>query len=254
MKRIRTAIHLHTTWSHDSNQTPAVVVEQARREGIDCIAITDHDQIGGALEARDLGGVRVIIGQEVSSRDGHILGLFLHRRIAPGLSAERTIDEIHAQGGLALAPHPFCTLCDHSLGIAIERVAPRLDAVEIHNAQNPLPWQDARAARFARRRGLPAFVGCDGHLRGRLAPAFQTMPDFRTPAEFLASLRDAEFHTARFGPRYFALMGLRHVWDMFMPRRLPGFGVNQPAPHGDAEPESPASPALQPATARPPRR
>lgn len=227
-KIVRTAIHLHTTYSHDSNQTPADVVAQAAREGIDCVAVTDHDAIDGALEAAAIApaNVRVIVGEEISSRDGHIIGLFLNRWIAPGMTAEETIAAIRAQGGAVLAPHPFATLCDDSLRGAIERIAPLVDAIEIHNAQNPLPWQDWRAARFVTERGLCGYVGCDGHIRGELAPAYQEMPAFGNADEFRAALAKARFVARRYSVGYFAKMIARHFWDKVAPRPLPGFATH----------------------------
>ncbi len=223
---IKVVIHAHTHYSHDSNRSPAELIRDAEREGIDCIAITDHDLIVGALEARDLSGrVRVIVGEEISTADGHLLGLFLREQIEPGLPVETTIERIHAQGGLAIAPHPFCTLCEDSLMHNVDRVADLLDAVEVHNAQNPLPWQDARAALFARRCDLPAVAGADAHLAGYRTPAYQLMPEFDDPASFLASLRRAQLVLGRFGARYTVQMGLRHVWDLLMPVRLGGYGA-----------------------------
>jgi predicted metal-dependent phosphoesterase TrpH len=226
MKRIKVAIHLHTDYSFDSNIPPEALVEHAEREGVDVVAVTDHDTVDGALAVRNLDGVRVIVGEEISSCDGHILGLFLEETIPPGLSGSETIERIHDQGGLALAAHPLATLCRDSLQGALASLSGLLDGIEIHNAQNPLPWEDWRAARFARKRGLPGFAGCDTHVRGRLAPAWQVMPAFSTPAEFLERLRDAELHLARFGPRYYAQMGLRHVWDCVASRPLSEFGRN----------------------------
>lgn len=233
MDRLRVAIHLHTHYSHDSNQSPADILAAAERERIDVVAITDHDEIDGAREAREIserGGspVRVIVGEEVSSRDGHIIGLFLQRRIEPWMSAEETIAAIREQGGVVLAPHPFSTLCDNSLRANVERIVPLIDAMEIHNAQNPWPRHDALAARFAAERAIAPFVGCDGHIRGQLAPAYQTMPTFRGPTEFLTSLRQADLTFGRYGPRYFLGMIGRHIWDCVFPRRLPGFGVKMP--------------------------
>lgn len=224
MKRIKLAIHLHTHYSHDGNLAPGALVVAARRAGMDCIAITDHDEIEGAREAQAQGGIRVIIGEEISSADGHLIGLFLQRRIPPGLSGKQTIDEIHSQGGVALAPHPFCTLCDHSLHDAVRRLAPAIDAVEVFNAQNPLPWQDRRAAAFARQAGLPAYAGMDAHLR-YLPGTYQLMPDFTDSATFLRSLAHAELATAGVGFRYLVVMAARHFWDKLLPWPMPGFGV-----------------------------
>jgi hypothetical protein len=222
MKRIKVAIHLHTHYSYDSNLAPAKLVRAARRIGIDCLAITDHNEIDGALEAQALGELRVIVGEEISSADGHLLGLFLKERIPPALSGEETCAAIHAQGGLALAPHPFCMLCENSLQTAVWRLIRHLDAVEIYNAQNPLPWEDARAARLARRTGLPACVGMDAHLRW-LPLTYQRMDDFTDARSFLHALRQADLFKSRVGARYYALMGFRHFWDKFFSRPVPGF-------------------------------
>ena len=222
----RVAIHLHTDYSFDSNFSPEQVVAAARDEGLDTIAITDHNEIEGALRARARGGVRVIVGEEVSTLDGHLIGLFLRERIAPGLSAARTIEQIRDQGGLVFAPHPFATLCNASLGDALVALADRIDAIEVHNAQNPLFWEDRRAQRFAAERSLTAYAGCDTHVRGRLAPAWQEMADFGTPAEFLAALAKARLVCGRFGPGYFAAMIHRHVRDAFGWRPVAGYGVS----------------------------
>ncbi len=224
---MKVVIHAHTNYSYDSNTEPAELIATARRQGVECVAVTDHYEIAGALAARSIGegaGVGIIVGEEISTADGHLIGLFLEEWIPPGLSAEDTVDRIRGQGGLVLAPHPFSTLCDDSLGAALERLAPWLDAVEVHNAQNPLPWQDARAARFARAHGLPAYAGSDTHLRGWLDTAHQHMPAWRTPREFQEALRRAELRTGRFGPTYFAQMAVRQVWDKFARQPLPGFG------------------------------
>jgi predicted metal-dependent phosphoesterase TrpH len=237
---VKSVIHVHTNWSFDANASPEDVVATARRQGVGCVAITDHDQIGGALEAREIadrsGDVRIIVGEEVSSADGHIIGLFLHERIPEGMSAEDTARAIRAQGGVVLAAHPFASLCDNSLGReGLERLRPYLDAVEVWNAQNPLPWEDARAGRYARATGLTPYVGADSHVRGYLDACYQVLPAFRGAREFLAALRQAELHTGRFGPHYFTRMIVRHIWDKFARQRLPGFGVNVPADSREAQ-------------------
>jgi predicted metal-dependent phosphoesterase TrpH len=243
MKRIKVAIHLHTHHSWDSNLTPAALMAAARRAELDCVAITDHNTIDGALEARCAGTLRVIVGEEVSSADGHLIGLFLERPIPPGLSGEETIAEIHAQGGVVLAPHPFVTLCQNSLQADIWHLAGQLDAVEIFNAQNPLPADDARAAEFARQTGLPAYVGMDAHLRW-LPEAYQIMPDFTDSQSFVRSLREAELLASRVGLRYCAVMAFRHIRDRLLPGRLAGCG-EKTRPGAVVDAEGPGSPVVQ---------
>jgi hypothetical protein len=113
-------LHMHTTAS-DGTATPQEVLEHVRRLGdLDVIAITDHDTLDGALRARDLwrGGdyaFDLIVGEEISTREGHLLALFIERRVPPGLSIERSIDLVHEQGGLAIVAHPFNRIFRHSV-------------------------------------------------------------------------------------------------------------------------------------------
>src|SRR5437660_227974 len=104
-------LHVHTTYS-DGWPTPAQLVRHvARNTELDVIAVADHDTIAGALQAQELAAAftrpHVIVAEEDSSRNGHILGLFLEKRVRPGMSAAATVDAIHAQGGIAVAAHPF---------------------------------------------------------------------------------------------------------------------------------------------------
>ena len=84
MRRWKTVLHVHTDYSPDSNCPPEELVALAKQQGVDCIAITDHDEIAGALAAQAVGGVRSIVGEEVSTADGHLIGLFLKECVPPG--------------------------------------------------------------------------------------------------------------------------------------------------------------------------
>jgi predicted metal-dependent phosphoesterase TrpH len=113
-------LHMHTTAS-DGIGTPQEVLDQARRLGdLDVIAITDHDTLEGALRARDMWSsgaypFDLIVGEEISTREGHLLALFIERRVPPGLSIERSIERVHEQGGLAIVAHPFNRIFRHSV-------------------------------------------------------------------------------------------------------------------------------------------
>src|SRR5690242_4156882 len=103
-------VHIHTSYSDGQPSVRDVLAYASNCTSLDVIAITDHDTIEGALEAAILAPtyrIQVIVGEEITSRQGHILGLFLRERVPPALSAEETVDAIHAQGGLAIAAHPF---------------------------------------------------------------------------------------------------------------------------------------------------
>lgn len=113
-------LHMHTTYSDGVGSVEETLAYIQWRTALDVIAITDHDTIEGALRARDLAErqsfpFEVIVGEEVSTREGHVLALFLHKRIPAGLSVERTIELAHAQGGLAVIAHPFNPVFRHSV-------------------------------------------------------------------------------------------------------------------------------------------
>lgn len=167
----RADLHVHTIWS-DGAQRPEAIVEAARGR-VDVVAITDHDEIRGALRARDFArehpelGVDVVVGEEVSTLNGHLLGLFLEECVPPGLTALETISKIHAQGGLAVAAHPFHPLRGVSRGhVSIGRIIRDLplDAIEaVNNAGVFSAPYNAWAALRNLELMLPVTAGSDAH-------------------------------------------------------------------------------------------
>lgn len=113
-------VHLHTNYSDGTGSVEEVLYFAQHHTSLDVIAVTDHDTIEGALRARDLAArnkyrFEVIIGEEISTREGHLLALFLHTPIAPDQSIERSIEQVHEQGGLAIVAHPFNRVFRHSV-------------------------------------------------------------------------------------------------------------------------------------------
>ncbi len=208
---IKTLIHVHTNYSYDSNISVEALADYAQREGIGCVAVTDHDSIEGALELQKIASFKVIIGEEVTTRDGHLIGLFLTRKIEPGMSALETAQAIRDQGGIVLVPHPFVLSFGCGLKKKTYEIADLVDAVEVFNSQNLSSLADLRAVRFAQQRDLPTFVGSDSHCESSIAPALQMMPDFDSPATFLQSLRSAEFTTSHHPLGYFITAASRIV-------------------------------------------
>jgi predicted metal-dependent phosphoesterase TrpH len=168
-------LHVHTTHS-DGSDSPFEVVEQARARGLKAIAITDHDSIDGALlaaaHATALPDVEVIVGEEVSTRDGHVLGLFLEDLVPPGMSAADTVRAIHAQGGLAVAAHPYWRTKSrvggrfpHGVGNLVANSG--FDAVEILNGgfTPSMIYANLLAGWANTHLGLPATGGSDAHVK-----------------------------------------------------------------------------------------
>jgi predicted metal-dependent phosphoesterase TrpH len=178
-------IHIHTTYS-DGVATPAqVLAHVAAHTDLRVIAITDHDAISGALEARAMAnefGLEVIVGEEVSTREGHLLALFIEEELPAGRPAAETVAAIHAQGGICVAPHPFGMLvpsvgrCGPLRGRAgLERGWP-VDAIETFNASLWLPHNNHSAARYAARQGIPALGGSDAHHLQTIGRGYTRFP------------------------------------------------------------------------------
>jgi predicted metal-dependent phosphoesterase TrpH len=204
--RVRVDCHLHTVASGDAVLTLEQLAERARQTGLDVVCITDHNVTTAAVQAteRDL-GVRVVVGEEIRTPDGDVIGLFLTERIPYVLPLAEVIGRIRAQRGLVYVPHPF-DLARSSLG----RVLPGLcaegavDIIEVFNAKIRDGALNERAAELARAFGLPGGAGSDAHDAPGVGAAYLEMPDFDAPAGFLAALADAQL-TGEFrdhAPRY----------------------------------------------------
>jgi predicted metal-dependent phosphoesterase TrpH len=161
-------LHCHSSASFDSLSAPSALVRAAARIGLTHLAITDHERLDGAFRARDAApqAVTVIIGEEIRTAAGDMIGLFLERPVPPGLGAVETAAAIHEQGGLAGLPHPFDRFRSSGARMAeaveLAELAQAVDYVEVHNAR-ALWGSNAKAARFAVDRGLPGIAASDAH-------------------------------------------------------------------------------------------
>lgn len=196
MRRIRVDMHTHCEASRDSLTPIRVQAARIKDAGLDVVFATDHDTIDGALRLRELAdGYRLIVGEEITSADGDLIGLFLERAVPPGLSGEETIGRIHEQGGLVSVPHPFSRNRNHRIGrAALERLWPQVDCVETFNAREAFPSDNDRAAAFAAEHGIPAALGSDAHTPWELGRVHLEMDDFADPPGLLASLRGGTPH------------------------------------------------------------
>ncbi len=187
-------LHMHTDHSYDCATPVEVLLAEARERGLGAIAVTDHNEISGALEARaKADGVKVIVGEEIKTADeGEVIGLFIERKIPRGGTLAEAIAEIKRQGGLVYVPHPFDRL--HSVP-DYEHLRPVLDdvdAIEIFNPRVAITEFNEEAARFAAKYRIPAGAGSDAHVPQGLGSVRIRMRDFDGPEEFLESLRDAD--------------------------------------------------------------
>ncbi len=171
-------LHVHTCYSGDSLTTLKELITWLKKRGLDGAAITDHDTIAGAMklaemvESGDYEGLLIIPGIEVSTRDGHILGINVTENIPKGLSAEETVRRIHESGGIAIAAHPQ-TLFKDGIGLNPKILSLGLDAVEVINS-SLFPFQPLTrmCRRFAERYHLPQTAGSDSHMPETIGLAY----------------------------------------------------------------------------------
>jgi predicted metal-dependent phosphoesterase TrpH len=179
-------IHIHTTYSDGIAGVAAILEHVAQATDLRLIAITDHDTIAGALAARQIArdfGVEVVVGEEVSTAEGHLLALFIDRWLPPGRPAAETIAAVHAQGGLCVAAHAFDPLVP-SLGRAglSRRCAGAqagewpLDGVESFNASSWVAASNRRADRFGAALGLARCGGSDSHSLATVGRGYTLFP------------------------------------------------------------------------------
>lgn len=129
-------LHTHSEASKDGGITPEQYAKILRDEIVDIIAITDHDRIDFALGMQKaLGAERIIVGQEITTTDGDIIGLYLRNHIESGLSAPEAIQEINTQGGLVMIPHPFETVRSGLSAKVLDSIILDVDIIEGHNGR-----------------------------------------------------------------------------------------------------------------------
>ena len=166
---VKADLHVHSIYSRDSIITPEELVFYARKRGLTAVAITDHDQVEGARKIARETGFLIIPGTEVSSSDGHIVGLCVREAIPKGLNSQDTVDLIHKAGGIAIACHPYA-LFKGSVGKYVTR---DFDAVETRNASSfPFKTAAKRADLLANCLNLPKVAGTDAHIPQSIGRAY----------------------------------------------------------------------------------
>jgi predicted metal-dependent phosphoesterase TrpH/glycosyltransferase involved in cell wall biosynthesis len=190
-------LHMHTDHSPDCATPVPVLLETARERGLGAIAITDHNEVSGALEARKLAdgmdGFQVIVAEEVKTAEqGEVIGLFIEEKIPRGMSMAETIVEIRRQGGLVYVPHPFDRLhsvpdYEHLLNVVDE-----IDILEVFNPRIAFSAFNEEAERFAAKYRIVPGAGSDSHVPQGLGSVRIRISEFEGPEEFLEAMRDAD--------------------------------------------------------------
>ena len=199
---LKADFHMHTDYSPDSEMSPERLVKRCLKVGLNCIAVTDHNTVEGALAVRAAAPFFVIIGEEVRSSEGEITGLFLNETIPRGLSPLETVARVKEQGGLVSIPHPFDRFRRSVISRrALEEILPLTDIVEVFNSRNSLDADNREAYRLAQEHGLLASAVSDAHTPMELGRTYVEMLEFDGTAEgFKETLAQARIVGRRMNP------------------------------------------------------
>jgi len=187
---VKVDLHLHSHFSHDGRSSLEELIARCKECGLDRIALTDHNTVEGALTlARMVPGL-AIVGEEVKTLEGEVIGLFITTRVPPYLPPEEVFELIHGMGGLTYIPHP---LDRRRANFSAERIAELADGIDIIETYNP--WCEAEAnqaaARLAEELGKVAATGSDSHAAHELGRSWMEMDAFGDPQDFLEKLKYA---------------------------------------------------------------
>jgi predicted metal-dependent phosphoesterase TrpH len=207
----RADLHIHTLASDGTSSVPEILAHVAAARQLDVIAITDHERIDAAVAARhmaqDLGlPVQVVVGEEITTRGGHLLGLFLERPVPALKSLRWSIEAIHDQGGLAIPAHPLVPYPLCAQGPILRRLlagdnpAARPDTIETFNPTALGRYRHQAVVDFAERHGLAQLGNSDAHVADAIGSGWSSFPG-RTPEELRVAIlaRETRHHGAFHG-------------------------------------------------------
>lgn len=156
-------LHTHSIISHDGGITAEQYQSLLGKNILDCIAITDHNETSFAKLMQKKMGDRIIVGEEITTTEGEVIGLFLTKTIPAGLSVQKTVAAIKEQGGLVYIPHPFETLRKGLQREALEKIIGSIDIVEVFNARGRWRGKSSDAEKFASASDCAKAASSDAH-------------------------------------------------------------------------------------------
>lgn len=193
---IKADLHVHTCYSKDSTSSLDKIISHCLDNGINCLAITDHDTIAGAFEMKRKAPFTVIVSEEILTTQGEIIGYFLTEEIPSHLSPEETVKCIKAQGGLVCIPHPVDRFRPLSrlTSDALEHIMPEVDIIEAYNSRTYMNKDSSRSLLIAQKNGLPCSAGSDAHIVQEIGRTYIELPEFENAKQFLISLKQGQIH------------------------------------------------------------
>jgi len=195
--KVKVELHTHTNYSHDSLLNKWLYLALLKLKGINVVGITDHNEIEGAKKIKEfLGkfGIKVILGEEIFSEKGEIIGLFIEEKILPGLSPRETMLQIKKQGGIVYIPHPYdekrykTVLPEEDIKLNSDLI----DVIETHNGRNIRRFFSDKQLEICKRYNKITCVGSDAHTFIELGRNYNVMEEFNDSLDFLDKLKKSE--------------------------------------------------------------
>jgi len=187
---VKVDLHLHSNFSHDGRSSLAELIARCKECDLERIALTDHNTVEGAITLAMMAPQLAIVGEEVKTLEGEVIGLFITSQVPPYLPPEEVMDLIHGMGGLTYIPHPLDRRRANFSAERMAELADRIDIIETYN-----PWCDAvanqAAARLAEDLSKVTATGSDSHAARELGRSWMEMDAFGDPQDFLEKLRFA---------------------------------------------------------------
>lgn len=216
-------LHTHTIYSRDCLTATAALIERARAVGLSKIAVTEHNNLAGALAAKAMAPDLVIVGEEIKTTHGEIIAYFVKELVPKGLSPQETIRRLRDQGAVISIPHPLDSLRRSAMGREnVLEIIDQVDALEVLNARCVSAADNVAAAELAAQHGKLMTAGSDAHTLFEVGRCTMLMPEFDDDAEsFRDALEQAQPHgeISPFWPHFVSTYA--KWYKRFFPVRLP---------------------------------
>lgn len=199
--RYKIDLHTHSIISHDGGITEDQYSRLLEKGVLDIIAITDHNETKFAIDLAKKFGERIIVGEEISTRDGELIGLFLKKTIPKNLTALETAEYIHEQGGIVYVPHPFEVFRQGLKEDTLQAIVPHIDIIEVFNARGKWRNKSNQAMAFSRKNNKTMAAASDSHCYSGIGSSFSIINDIPTNKSLINLLAMGELHK-QFSPAF----------------------------------------------------
>ncbi len=189
---LKVDFHTHTYHSKDSITSIEQLIAAAQKRGLDRVVVTDHNTLGGALEAQAAAPDLIIVGEEVQTTEGEFLAAFVTQEVPRGLEPLEALRRLKDQGAFISISHPFDPNRSGWSMETLTTVAAQVDAIEVFNARVVDARHNQLAAEFAARLGLPGTAGSDGHHPSEIGWAYSMVPEFHDAQSLREAIRTAQ--------------------------------------------------------------